>query len=294
MKKFRKNLLLALSLMVIILYALGCSANTKGEMAYDSGSSSAPAAPPVEGVKEDGGLEAELEAEKIITTINLEFETTEFNESIEQLMDLIEEYQAYVESSNISYNRHYNNRSYRHGYYTIRVPQDDITSFKKDLQQIGNIISESTSKDDVTKSYKDIEARLKVVTVKEERLLSLMEKAEKIEDLIALENQLTEVIYEKERLNSQLMDIDDRVDYSTFILHIQEVDKLTSTETVETSFGTRIKNAIEHSLYNFVDGLQNMVIGLIYLAPFLVLIGIILFISYRIFKKIRGKGNRLD
>lgn len=68
-----------------------------------------------------------------------------------------------------------------------------------------------------------------------------MEKAEKIEDIIALENQLSETIAEKESLKTSLINIDDKVDFSTINIEIQEVEKLSNAETIETTFGTRIK-----------------------------------------------------
>lgn len=147
------------------------------------------------------------------------------------------------------------------------------------------MLSENTNKQDVTKQYKDTESRLKVVTVKEERILALLEKAEKIEDIIALENQLNEVIYEKENLKTSLIDIDDKVDFSTLHINIQEVDRLTNSETVETTFGTRIKNAINDSFFGFKSSFENFVIWFIYSLPFIIVFGILIYIAFKIGKK---------
>ena len=84
------------------------------------------------------------------------------------------------------------------------------------------------------------------------------------------------------------------MDFSTIRINIQEVEKLRNTETLETTFGTKIKNAIEDSIFGFKNGLQNMVIGFIYMAPFLILLGIILFIVFRVVQKIRINKNNLD
>jgi hypothetical protein len=237
--------------------------------------------------------ESALEPEKVITTINLEFETTEFDQTTNDLMKLVEKYKAYVENSNISYNQYYNNKSYKYAQFVIRVPKDDVMSFKTELNGIGNMISENTNKEDVTKQYRDTESRLRVVTTKEERLLALLEKAEKIEDIIALENQLSEVIYEKESLQSSLITIDDKVDFSTVRVNLQEVERLRNAETVETTFGTKIKNAIEGSLYGFKNSMQNLFISLIYILPFLTILAIALFVIYLVIKKF-GKFRNKD
>ena len=126
-----------------------------------------------------------------------------------------------------------------------------------------------------------------MVTTKESRLLALMEKASKIEDIIALENQLSQTIYEKEQLQSTLSGIDDKVDFSTVHINIQEVEKLTNAENPSTGFGTRVKNAFSDSLYRFNIGIQNFVISLIYLAPFILLIGLLAFLVYLLTKKFK-------
>lgn len=298
MKRSSKLFILALSL-ILILSFIGCSSSKsssiRNEVAMDSAKSdsgSSPMAPPMNSDMQSE--ESALEPEKVITTIGLEFETTEFDQTTDELMKLVEKYKAYIEDSNISYNQYYNNKSYKYGSYVIRVPKDDVVSFKTELNGIGNMISENTNKEDVTKQYRDTESRLRVVTTKEERILALLEKAEKIEDIIALENQLSDIIYEKENLQTSLINIDDKVDFSTIRINVQEVEKLRNTETVETTFGTKIKNAIEDSLFGFKNGLQNMLIGFIYIAPFLILLGIILFVVFKVVRKIRINKNKLD
>lgn len=297
MKRSFKLASIILSIFILLGVLAGCSA--KSQYSVNNHSGSAPSAPmPEEAPAEDSkftnhglGSGGSLEPEKVITTMHLYFESTEFDKSNEELAKLIEKYKAYIEYSNISYNRYYNSKNYRYGEFVIRVPKANITSFKTELGAIGNLTSENTSKQDVTKQYQDTESRLKVVEIKEERLLSLLEKAEKIEDIIAIENQLSEVIYEKESLKSSLMTLDDKVDYTTVNLNIEEVDKASSTETVETTFGTRIINAMRNSLYSFRVSMENLTISLIYMIPFLIILAIIAYIAVRLAKKYR-KNNQ--
>ncbi|MDR7869728.1 MAG: DUF4349 domain-containing protein [Tissierellaceae bacterium] len=298
MKRSSKLFILALSLILILSLAIGCSSSkssVQNEMAWDSGytteDSASPMAPPMD---MDSKNDSALEPEKVITTIYLDFETTEFEKTTEDLMSLTEKYKAYIENSNISYNQYYNNKSYKNAQFVIRVPKEDVISFKTELNGIGNMISENTSKEDVTKQYRDTESRLRVITTKEERILALLEKAEKIEDIITLENQLSEIIYEKENLQSSLMNIDDKVDFSTIRINVQEVERLRNAETVETTFGTKIKNAIQDSIFGFKNAMQNFVISLIYLSPFIIVLGIVLFVAYRVIKKIRISKRKLD
>ncbi len=294
MKWSKKLVLFTISILLVLSVVVGCSSRMKSQSSVGT----APASPPVAreespaeaGAADNGssnfgrGISSPLEPEKVITTIHLNFETTEFDKTNEELYKLIEKYKGYIEYSNLSYNHYYNNNKYRYGEFAIRIPKENIASFKTELNAIGNLTSESTNKQDVTKQYTDTESRLKVVETKEARLLALLEKAEKIEDIIALENQLSEVIYEKENLKASLLTLDDKIEFSTIYINIQEVAKVTATETIDTTFATKVKNAFNDSLYFFKDAVEDLIIALIYLLPFLVIISVVVFIGVKYYK----------
>lgn len=272
MENSKKLIFILLSIILILSIIVGCNAQKSENVSSDKADSTAS-----EEAKFGGDSASPLEPEKVITTIDLKVETTEFDESNDELNSIIEKHEAYVEYSNISYS----SKVYRNGQYVIRVPKDNIKNFKLDLDAIGNIIRESANKQDVTKQYTDTKSRLKVLEVQEERILTLMKKATEIEDIIALEEHLSEVIYEKEKLQSNLMELDDKIDFNTINLSIQEVEKLSSSTTQDTSFGREIIDAIDDSLYFFKNTLERLVIVMIYLLPFIVIISIIVFAGYK-------------
>lgn len=308
MKMSGKYLLIVMSIVLILSFLVGCSAKSSMDKAESQSSAAgrpptatpapapAPTAPEEAAEDMDMGFPGSgftgIEPEKIITTVYLTFETTDFQTTNDNLNNLIEKYKAYTENSNISYSNYYNSKMYRSGDYVIRVPRENVTSFKTELNLIGNLTNENSNKQDVTKHYTDTESRLKVITTKEERILALLEKAEKIEDIIQLENQLSQIIYEKESLKSTLLTLDDKIDYSTVHISIREVEKLTNSETVETTFGTRILNAINDSIFFFKNALQGFVISIIYILPFAVVFGLVIYILYRVIKKIRIRIKR--
>lgn len=294
MKRFNKLILILLILLLSVSVIAGCSATKESSPPQESPGrgNGMPDFGEESGADEDYKYEGPEfdEDTKIITTMYLSFETTEFDTTKSNLDKLISKYKAYIEESNISYNTYYDGRKYRQGEFTIRVPKKELSNFKSELDGIGNLTSEHTRKEDVTKHYRDTESRLKVITTKEERILSLLEKATQIEDIIALENQLTEIIYEKEQLKSSLLNIDDKVEYSTISMDIREVLKLTDQETKGTSFWTRIKNAFNNSLYGFGVSIQDFVIWLIYALPMIIVLIILGFIGVKLLKKVKIKG----
>ena len=230
-----------------------------------------------------------VEPDKIITTVNISMQTKEFTETTEKLIGLITKYKGYIENSNISHNNYINSARLKYSEYTIRIPRENLNQFVNELKEIGNIISENTSKQDITKQYRDTESRLKVLETKEGRILALLEKAEKMEDIITLENQLSNIIYEKESLTANIMDMDDKVDYSTVYFQLDEVAKLNIGENVKTPFWTKVANAFKDSIYFFTNNIENLIISLIYFLPYALIIAVVLYILYRIKKKFKHK-----
>lgn len=111
-----------------------------------------------------------------------------------------------------------------------------------------------------------------------------------MEDIITLENSLTETIAEKEALTRSNLNIDDRASYSSFTISINEVGVVGDRqEPIELSFGTRLANALADSWFNFTRSLQNIIISLVYSLPALAFLAFIIFIIYIIREKFPKK-----
>lgn len=306
--KFRfKYLNLLLVLMLVLSVISGCSSKSANDMTSQEPNSpptpeSSMESPAEEERGDDGkdfglgsGYVNGIEPDKVITTIFLGFETTEFENSLDRMYALIEENKGYIASSNVYFRNYYDTQRLRSGEFAIRIPRDKVKQFKSQIPEIGNLVNESTSKEDVTMYYTDTESRLKVLEIKESRLLSLLEKAEKIEDIIAIENQLSNVISEKEELKKTLVNLDDRIDYSTINLSLEEVRKVSTTETKETTFIDRVGNAFNNSLYQFKRSAENFAIFFIYNLPFILVLLLVILIAYKIIKRIiRPKKKKVD
>jgi hypothetical protein len=290
---------------LVIIFSIiisGCSSTKDAK--YEITQDIAPSESPVEsknsadydyaGSPEVQGEEGQpiTEPDKIITTISISMQTKEFMDTTEKLTNLIGKYKGYVENSDISYNNYVYSTRLKYSQYAIRIPRENLEKFTNELKEIGNIISQNTSKADITKQYRDTESRLNVLKTKEERILALLGKAAKMEDIIVLENQLSDIIYEKENLTANILDMDDKVDYSTAHIQIEEVAKLTPGETIETTFWAKVVNAIKDSTYFFSYNIQNLIIGFIYFIPYGLIIGAIVYIAYRFMKKRQDKFPR--
>ncbi len=231
------------------------------------------------------------ETRKIIKTGRIRVETTEFDNSVKALLDLVDDYGAYVYSSEF-YNGNpddpYDNK---HCDYIIKVPAQHFDEFMNSSSNVGSIINKSESKDDVTASYRDVEARLKSLRVQEERLLDILSKADDLEAIIKLESALSEVRYQIENFESSKRLMDDQVSYSKINIRIREVVMLREFRDKPITFGEKIGYALSNSLENTVVFLQEAVIFIIYALPTFIILALIVFVIIKIVKKVKKRNQ---
>jgi DNA repair exonuclease SbcCD ATPase subunit len=134
----------------------------------------------------------------------------------------------------------------------------------------------------------DVQARIKSLNTKLERLQELEANAENVTELLEIEDRINEVQYQIESYTAQMKTYDDQVDYSTVNIDITEV--ATYTEIKADSAWNRFVEAFGDSFAGFVEFLQGLVIAIIYMLPYLIIIAIVLIIVIRIRKK-KGKGR---
>lgn len=203
---------------------------------------------------------------KLIRTIRLEMQTKEFDALIDGLVKKVQEMEGYIESSAMWGNSYYNN-STRSSEYTVRVPSDRLNEFIDVVEGLGNVTYKNESVEDVTLQYVDVESRKKALETEQERLLELLEQAENLEDLLAIESRLSEVRYELENYGSQKRFLDNQIDYSTVYLTITEVERI--TETGKKTFFEEITERFGNSLYMVGNGFREFVIVLVGSLPVL-------------------------
>ncbi len=223
---------------------------------------------------------------KIIYTSNYDIRTKEYDASVAALNALCEKYGAYFENSN-TYGGY--DGMERSSSYTIRVPVKNYTAFVGEAGSIGVIVSSSENNRDVTEQYFDTEARLESARLREERVLEILANANKLDDVLALERELSDIRYEIESYTGALRKLDSLVSYATVTMSIRETsDAIKVTPTVLT-FGERISKGFSSGINDFVDSFQDFVVFLSYnfigTIIWLVIIAVVIVVIVRARKK---------
>lgn len=243
-----------------------------------------------EAITTEKGKEATvaLSQRKLIKTVDLHVETKEFDKVMVTLEEQVTAMGGYIENMETYNGSTYSGyRSARDASLTIRVPKDELETFLSTISDISNVVRRSENVDDVTLEYVDIESRRNALQTEQERLLELLAIAENVEEIILIEDRLSDVRYQLESMESQLRTYDNKVDYSTVYLTVEEVKEL--TPVVEETVWQRISGGFVDSLKDIGNGFVEWGIWFVVHIPYLVIWAVVIVVVVITVKSIRKK-----
>jgi len=223
---------------------------------------------------------------KIIKSASMEMQTLEYDLAIQRLNDKIIAVGGYVESSNVRGRDIEDDYSTRSAHYTLRIPQKQFEQFMADMTTVGTIIQSNTYGEDVTTQMFDHEAHKKTLEIQEERLLTILSKAEKMEDIITLERELSNIRYEIEGLSGTLNRLQNLVSYSTLTVSIYEVHEIVEKIEKPKTLAEKISAKFNDSLEDITDFFEGLAIWAIGSLPLLIIYVPIILIFVLVFKKV--------
>lgn len=231
--------------------------------------------------------EAAITGEKLVYTGNMRIETLTYDESVKQLMELTARYKGIIQNQDEYINdyRWYSDetdRSVRSMSLVLRIPTKDFDAFLNDMQGAGKVMSRSVNVENITRQYNDNAVLISSLETQEERLLEMMEKAETIEDMIIVEERLTEVQTELNRLKMNKSSMDTDIEYSTVYLTINEVKQYQDSRP---DFMHQLQEAFTGGFSDFAYAMGGLLLGLTKGLPFIACIAVIAWIVYRFLKK---------
>ena len=231
--------------------------------------------------------------DKIIYSSDVTVETTEFDDAIGKVAGLVNTYGGWIESSSVSGSNYYQksrgNATTRDATYTLRIPSNRFQELMDNLSELGNIPYSHIYTENVTAQYYDAQAHLKAYQTQENRLLEMMELAETVEDVIIIEDRLTELRYQIESLQSKLNNWDRRVSYSTIYLSIKEVREYTPETKVDPTYGEELAQALKEGLANAGQFLKDLLVFLVEVLPVLIILVPIIWLVIWLIRKILKK-----
>jgi hypothetical protein len=257
----------------IIVSSVKMPANAEN-VAYDKSPSPNDAPPPPPPPKVDEKIE-----QKIIKEATLKFETDNLENSFSQIKKAASSSKARIinDSEGKDFATIFRN-------LTIKVPSQNFDRFISDISKgVSYFEVKTISAQDVTEEYIDLTSRLKTKKKLEERYLEILKKANKVSEILEIEEQISAIREEIEAKEGQLKYLESRVSESTVTIEFYKT--IPEKEGVKISYGSKLWSAIESGFYT----LSDLLISLLSAWPF-----VILFVVFAYFIRKRLKRRKKE
>ncbi|MEG1743689.1 MAG: DUF4349 domain-containing protein [Clostridia bacterium] len=268
-----KKTILVLVLVTLIFTLFGCSSKggvtTEGDFNDNAGTVEKPGKPNENNPDIDI---TDISERKLIKTAELIVQTKQFDDFLTKINSEVISRGGYVELSNIHGNG-YNSASMRSATFVFRVPYDKLDDFLSVVSQIGKVTSSSQTVNDVTMKYVDTESHLKALRTEESGLLKLLEDAKNLQDIISIQDRLTQVRYSIESLESQLRKYDSLISYSTVNMTINEVER-ESEIVANDSVWKKISVNLSDGFYDVWEFLKDAFVVAVSAIPYLLIVAV--------------------
>ncbi len=108
---------------------------------------------------------------------------------------------------------------------TVRVPAAHFDEAFEVARSAGRVLAENRRAADVTEEYVDLGIRADNARKSRTRLLAILEKAEKVEDILKIESELRRLTEELERMEGRLKFLADQVAMSTLTAEFRSLEQ---------------------------------------------------------------------
>ena len=177
---------------------------------FSGGAPAQPGAPILTGGDGDTSVTLQSAQRQIISNASLSIETETVDVAIVQVRTIAEGLGGFVEQlSSFGSNKD------QQANLTVRVPQDQFFTAVDRIEALGKVQGRNLGSEDVSEQFIDLEARLKSSMREEESLLSLLERADQVSEILTIERELSRVRSDIERTQGQLNFLERRVDLAT-------------------------------------------------------------------------------
>lgn len=231
---------------------------------------------------------------KLIHQGRLRIETSDFDDVYGEVIRTVDQYGGYLQHSEIYYRKIFRDKpedSIRVASLSIRIPGNDFMEVFENLRGLGVVLNHNITTTNITDQYRDIENEALNLEIQEERLRDILEKADKVEDLLRIENELSRVRYQINNLRGTLNQYDKLVTMATIDLELEEVkDSTVRLQPVQDGIWGKAKANFVNSVNTIIVIAEKGFIKTFALLPILILMAVIATSAIAIYRLIK-KGR---
>jgi len=165
---------------------------------------------------------------------------------------------------------------------TLRIPANRFGDALVQLHELeGEVIAEATREQDVTSQIVDLEARIANLEASEASYRLLLDRAERIEDVLAVQSRLDEVRGQIEQLKAQLENVAGQADLSTLTVTLIPRAQPIDAQSQSWDPGAELNKALA-SLVGMGQGIANGLIWFVIVwVPILLILAVLALVALR-------------
>lgn len=228
---------------------------------------SAPNARGPERVQRATDVPGPLTARRIIRTATMEVEVDRVEEAAERLLRIAEAAGGFIAGSSYAESGGVPRAS-----FVLRVPVPRFASVMAEIEEIGRVSLRSIQGQDVSEEFVDLQARVRNLERHEGRLLTFMDRATKVSELLAIEQELARVRGEIEGLTGRIRFLSNQADLATVEVGVRQKAKRTSG--ILWDFGAtvaRMQAAFVATVRQVLSAVERLAVLASALVPVLIL-----------------------
>jgi Domain of unknown function (DUF4349) len=219
------------------------------------------------GASETGAGESSVPSalpRKIIYNAQVELVVESIATVADELTRLVKASGGYISETDVLSYSH----ARRMATWKVRIPVDRFEAFMTEVTRLGELQKNHLDSQDVTQEYYDLEARIANKQREEQRLLKhLADSTGKLEDILAVERELSRVRGEVEQMQGRLRYLTNQSALSTVTIMATEVKDY--TPPVSPTFTTQVGRTFRLSVARLADFGEAVMLLIVAILPWL-------------------------
>ncbi|MHC5226884.1 DUF4349 domain-containing protein [Enterococcus sp. LJL99] len=211
--------------------------------------------------------------DKVVSSYTITQATNSFKKGNQTVQKTVKDYSGYIENSYISNSA---------ANYQLRIPKEHLEECLEKLHGIGTTTNEQINTTDYSVNYVDNESHINALAAEETALIELLKKTTSLDDMIKIQERLTNIRTNRETLTKKNKQIDHAVEYVPVQLDLIETD--------DSEVAQPMKNQIQKNWQQQLEFWKNFAQNSgVFIASNLLYILVVVVILGGLFKKYRKK-----
>ncbi len=182
------------------------------------------------------------------------------------------------------------------GDLTLRVPVDKFETLLSKVKGTGVVTALSTTGQDVTANYVDMQARITALQASHERYLAILAHANTIGDILAVQQQIDGVQAQLDQVQGQFTLLSDQTSFGTVTIHLAEPAAV-GHPSKPPAKPSGVSKAWEHARRSFARGLESVLSasgGFAVFALCVLVLGLAARTAWMVSRRVRRSPSRSD